>query len=136
MNDVLKDKNGSILNPKIPRYEKKMPIVVYENTNGSNSNINLIQSIENAEFIDVEFKNNNNIFNNVRVYDPVGKQVILFMAPVYNAGQTGWIQSSQKTITATQILNDSEQAGQIELATNNMFQDANYIVITKVIAFY
>ena len=135
MNEVLKDKLGNILNPNIPRYEKLKGEVIYSNSNGSNSTITLSKSIDNAKFIDIFYKNNNNFYNCVRVYEPLNKNVALSINVSIKSANTGWVQTVVKTISGTQISNLGVQFGEIQIP-NGSYSGNNVIFITKVIAYY
>lgn len=135
MNEVLKDKLGNILNPNIPRYEKLKGEVIYSNSNGSNSTITLSKSIDNAKFIDIFYKNNNNFYNCVRVYEPLNKNVALSINVSIQSANTGWVQTVVKTISSTQISNLGVQFGEIQIP-NGSYSGNNVIFITKVIAYY
>ena len=135
MNEVLKDKLGNILNPNIPRYEKLIGEVIYSNSNGSNSTITLSKSIDNAKFIDIFYKNNNNFYNCVRVYETLNKKVALSYYVSIQSANTGWVQTVVKTISSTQISNLGVQFGEIQIP-NGSYSGNNVIFITKVIAYY
>ena len=135
MNEVLINKDEQILDPKIPRYEKLKGEVIYSNSNGSNSTITLNKNIDNAKFIDIFYKNNNNFYNCVRVYEPLNKQVALSVSVSIRSANTGWVQTSVKQISSTQISNYGVQYGEIQIP-NGSYSGNNVIYITKVIAYY
>lgn len=62
MNEVLKDKNGAILNPIIPRYEKKDYIVAYLNENqiihfGNNTTFLMATSDNSGNYFELDSTN-------------------------------------------------------------------------------
>lgn len=52
-------------------------IILYENSNGSNGNITLNDSVNNYKYIEVYYKNNDNRYNSKKFYDINGKYVVL-----------------------------------------------------------
>lgn len=53
------------------------PTVLYENSNGSNGNITLNDSVDNYKYIEVYYKNNDNRYNSKKFYDINGKYIVL-----------------------------------------------------------
>lgn len=64
--------------------------VLYENASGSNSNITLSDSASNYEYIEIFYKNNDNAFSSVKVYQPNDKKVSL-ISHDNNARNTVWV---------------------------------------------
>ena len=64
--------------------------VLYENTSGSNSNITLSDNASNYEYIEIFFRNNDNAFSSIKVYQPNGKKVNL-ISHDNNARNTAWV---------------------------------------------
>ena len=50
--NVLKNKLGEILNPYIPRYEKRKPVVLFENASGVSDTIVLNDDITNYKYLE------------------------------------------------------------------------------------
>lgn len=66
------------------------PKVLYENTSGSNSNITLSDNASNYKYIEIFYKNNDNAFSSVKVYQPNDKKVSL-ISHDNNARNTAWV---------------------------------------------
>ena len=100
MNEVLKDKDNKILNPRIPRYEKIKTKTIYSNENGTSDNINLTENININDMIRIYYKNGN-LHGSVEITDAVGKRALLSLMTtdgnIYI--QIAEIKISEKTIS-------------------------------------
>lgn len=76
--------------------------VLYENASGSNSNITLSDSASNYEYIEIFFKNNDNAFSSVKVYQPNNKKVNL-ISHDNNARNTAWVKFTLVVISGNII---------------------------------
>ena len=72
-NDVLKNKDNSIINPKIPRYEKLIATELFNNPDGTAKDIELSDSIANYKYIEIYYTNQTlDIFDSSRIDNPSG----------------------------------------------------------------
>jgi hypothetical protein len=53
------------------------PVVLYNDATGTNNNVALSDSSDNYTYIEIFFRNNNNAYNSVKIYQPNGKAVSL-----------------------------------------------------------
>lgn len=75
-NNILKDKEGNILNPKIPRYEKIRTKTIYSNADGTSNNISLSENISSNDTIRIYYKNGN-LYSSVDIANAVDKRAFL-----------------------------------------------------------
>lgn len=101
-----------ILNPKLLK-----PKTLYENESGSNVNITLNDSVENYEYIEIIYKNNDNFYISRKFYKPNGKKLIL--DSYYIATSNIVFKLNYITITGTTI-------------TRNLFAEASVNSITMI----
>lgn len=99
MNDVLIDKNGFILDPKIPRYEKLKSKTIFENSSGTTSTITLSQELQNSDKIRIYF-NNGTLYDSIVVSEPIKKRVSLSLM---TTDGNLYVQIAEVQITATAI---------------------------------
>ena len=99
MNDVLIDKNGFILDPKIPRYEKLKCKTIFENSSGTTSTITLSQELQNSDKIRIYF-NNGSLHDSIVVSEPINKRVSLSLM---TTDGNLYVQIAEVQITATTI---------------------------------
>lgn len=76
--------------------------VLYENASGSNSNITLSDNASNYEYIEIFYKNNDNAFSSVKVYQPNGKKVSL-ISHDNNGKNTVWVKFTLVVISGNTI---------------------------------
>ena len=112
--NALSANQGKILNDKITDLT---PVVLYENSSGSNGTITLSQSASNFKIIEIFYHKNdsytiNNIYDSTKVYSPNGKQAQLLLAYTtsYTNDDNIDIQFKSKiiTISGTSITSKSE----------------------------
>lgn len=64
--DYYLDTSGIIHNGNV--LKDVLGVILYENSDGSNTNITLNDNVSNYEYIKIFYKNNDNVFNSVDVY--------------------------------------------------------------------
>lgn len=109
-------------------YEKK-GIILYENAEGTNENVQLKDSVENYDYLEIFWNLNNSVYGSIKIENPNGK-VFQITTNTNPSSQTRvWSQGNT-------INNDSIIRGEC------IFQDiggsrgtANFLYITKVIAY-
>lgn len=108
--------------------------VLYENTSGSNSKITLSDSAANYEYLEIFFRNNDNIYNSVKVYQPNGKKVNL-ISQYNNGSNTIWFKIAICLISGNTITKDN--AVEMKLAASNAINasSGNTNYITRVIGY-
>ena len=108
--------------------------VLYENTSGSNSKITLSDSASNYEYLEIFFRNNDNIYNSVKVYQPNGKKVNL-ISQYNNGSNTIWFKIAICLISGNTITKDN--AVEMKLAASNAItaSSGNSNYITRVIGY-
>lgn len=110
--------------------------ILYESTNGSNGNITLNDSVTNYKYIEILYRNNDSVFNSVKIETPNGKVVSLSALTVTGGviyAKTKAVAINNNTISTKWTNGHVEYridgAGCTHLGTNN------YIYITKVIGY-
>lgn len=63
------------------------PVVLYENTNGSNGDISLTDDVNNYSFIDIEFRSDSHNYSCQRIYKPFNKNVALITQSINYEGK-------------------------------------------------
>lgn len=61
-----------------------IPVVLYNNSSGSNGTITLSETSANFSYIEIFYRNNDNQYNSIKVYQPNGKNVSLISMFVNN----------------------------------------------------
>ncbi len=136
-NSALKDKEGTILNPKIPRYEKLIAVELYNNPDGVAKDIDLNDSLANYKYIEIYYTNPTfDIFDSSRIDEPNGKKTSLTVAMRYSEGGNYYTYFKDVSFSGNKIINlfggyyAVKPDGSIEYFNNN-----NYISITKVLGY-
>lgn len=108
--------------------------VLYENTSGSNSNITLSDSAANYEYIEIFYKNNDNAFSSVKVYQPNNKKVSL-ISHDNNAKNIAWVKFTLFVISGNIIRFGN--GVEIKLAASNAItaSSGNLNYITRVVGY-
>ena len=108
--------------------------VLYENASGSNSNITLSDNASNYEYLEIFFRNNDNIYSSVKVYQPNGKKVNL-ISQYNNGSDTIWFKIAICLISGNTITKDN--AVEMKLISNSSVGifNGNNIYITRVVGY-
>lgn len=143
-NEVLKDKNGNILNPKIPRYEKKIikSTVLFENKQGQKGGFSINDNWENYKIIEVFYTRGEYQVDSSRAYTDLinnsGDLQIGLMNAFYGYGSGFWTSwkrikfaSKSKSVTVVDKGNGYVSTNGEQFKTNNEDQ----INILKVIGY-
>ena len=105
------------------------PKVLYENASGSNSNITLSDNASNYEYLEIFFRNNDNIYSSVKVYQPNGKKVNL-ISQYNNGSNTIWFKIAICLISGNTITKDN--AIEMKLVASSSINassgNSNYII--------
>lgn len=109
------------------------PVVLYENSNGSNSNITLNDSVENYECLEIFYKDNVNRFNSGKIYNPNGSEFFMVTGNAYSNG-SAYIRFKTVVINNTSITNSSYSELGISSSTQNV-TNGNSIYITRVVGY-
>lgn len=109
------------------------PVVLYENSNGSNSNITLNDSVENYECLEIFYKDNVNRFNSGKIYNPNGSEFFMVTGNAYSNG-SAFIRFKTVVINNTSITNSSYSELGISSSTQNV-TNGNSIYITRVVGY-
>jgi len=137
---VDKDKNSVGINC-FPREEESLEIggmvvngvVLAENTKET-ANVKLIDDVSNYKFIDIQYRDNDNTVNSVRVYDPNGKTAYLMISYPYQNGVT-YIKACLVSISGKQITPINYSSMTIRSGQSPTIVNSNYCYITKVIGY-
>lgn len=101
----LKDENyidsTGIVHNKTPLNIILNGVILYENENGSNSNIDLVDNINNYTFVDVYYRNNDQFYTSRRFYKPNNKKVIL--DSYYTVGASIVFKMQSRTFNGTKF---------------------------------
>lgn len=126
INDVLQvyDDNGNLLNGK----------TIYENNEGSNGNITLNDSVTGKSCIDIFYKDNDQTYSSVRVYNPDNKHVDI--STISRWGNALYIKQKRITISGNKITNGNTAEASFTTAPKIAINTtANNIYITRVVAY-
>ena len=121
-NYVYKDRSGA-----------DAPVVLYNDATGTSGSVTLSSSAGNYTYLEIFYKGNDNQYSSVKVFEPDGKQVSMLVSLTYN----NRIYFKQKivTISGTSITNANNSQGSFN-ASQQDWNNANYIYITRVIGYY
>ena len=109
------------------------PVVLYDNSTGTNGSVTLSSSAGNYTYLEIFYRGNDNQYSSVKVYSPNGKDVSLLVGNTYNSR----IYFKQKvvSISGTSISNVNYSQGMFN-ATQQTWVGDNNIYITRVIGYY
>ena len=137
INNVLKDKLGNILNPKIPRYEKMVATELFNNSSGSGGEITLNDSLTNYEYIEIYYTNPTfDIFDSSKIDNPNGKKTSLKVSMRYSDGGSYYTYFRDASLSGNKIT--SLFGGYYAVRTDGSieyFNNINYISITRVLGY-
>ena len=127
INDVLQvydDEGNEILNEN----------VLYNNESGSNGTIALSETAKNFKYIEIIFRDNDNTYSSVRVYNPDGKFVDI--STIERWGTTLYIKQKRITISGNKITNGNTTEASFTTAPKIAINTtANNIYITRVVGY-
>ena len=107
---------------------------IYENDEGSNGNITLNDSAAGKNYLEIFYRDNDNTYSSVRVYNPNGKYVDI--STISRWGTTLYIKQKRITISGNKIANGNTTEAQFTAAPKNTINTtANNIYITRVVAY-
>lgn len=109
------------------------PVVLYENSNGSNSNITLNDSVANYEYLEIFYKDNVNRFNSGKIYNPNGFEFFMVTGNAYSNG-SAYIRFKTVVINNKSITNSTYSELGISSSTQNV-TNGNSIYITRVLGY-
>lgn len=108
-------------------------VVLCENTSQT-ANVKLVDDVSNYKFIDIQYRDNDNTVNSVRVYDPNGKTAYLMISYPYQNGVT-YIKSCLVSISGKQITPVNYSSMTIRSGQSPTIVNSNYCYITKVVGY-
>ena len=109
-------------------------VVLYSNDNSQSANITLSSSSANFSYLEIYYKDNDGVFNSVKVYNPNGKTVYLMIQYPYQNGVT-YIKSTQVSISGTSITPSNYSNMTIRSGQSPTLANDEYIYITRVIGY-
>lgn len=110
------------------------PTTLYENANGSNSNITLSDNASNYEYMEIFYKNNDNAFSSVKVYQPNDKKVSL-ISHDNNARNTAWVKFTLVVISGNTIRFGNGVEIKLSAGSSITASSGNLNYITRVIGY-
>lgn len=116
---------------------RQFEVQLYNNTSGSTGTITLNESVENFEYIEIFFTDNNNkVGGSVKVYSPNGKTASLCIVEAGSAVTT-YFRRTSYAISGTTLTPDTANAGYVRIstATPSHTGGTNYIKIVRVVGF-
>lgn len=108
-------------------------VILAENTLET-ARVSLIDDVSNYKFIDIQYRDNDNTVNSVRVYDPNGKTAYLMISYPYQNGVT-YIKACLVSISGKQITPINYSSMTIRSGQSPTIANSNYCYITKVIGY-
>ena len=125
------------INPSLLPSQVVYPL--YDNANGDNGTITLSDSVTNYEYIEIFYRNNNDDYASVKVYQPDGKSVTLQNGVMANNATNTriWLTVTGVTISGNTITPTDLRNGQVELKANTAvaLTRVNHAYITRVIGY-
>lgn len=116
---------------------RQFEVSLYNNTSGSTGTITLTESVENFEYIEIFYTDNNNkVGGSCKVYSPQGKTLSLSVIEAGSAVTT-YFRRTSYVVSGTTITPDIENAGYVRIntATPSHTAGTNFIKICRVVGF-
>lgn len=110
-----------------------VPVVLYNNTSGTNGNVTLSSSATNYTYLEIFYRGNDNQYSSVKVFEPNGKNVSLLVS--LTASSQIYFKQKIVNISGTSITNTNYSQGRFNASSQGWTND-NYIYITRVIGYY
>ena len=107
--------------------------VLYDNTSGSTGNITLSKSVEKYSYVEIYYKNNDNLSNSTKVENPQGKTVLLMSG--YPADDTYYIKSKIVTLNKTSLNVSREREVALSRGGGISINSTNNIKVIKVLGY-
>ena len=120
----------SVVNGAVTQVDTLTPVTLYSSSGGTNSNVTLSDSASNYSYIEIFFKNGDNIFSSVKVSSPNNKTASLSFN-TYNAGVSAY----QLWMTNVSISGTTITHSQDYYVDGSGLHTANYIYIVKVLGY-
>lgn len=109
-------------------------VVLYNNSSSQTANVTLSKNANKFGFIEIFYKDNDGVYNSVKVPEPNGKTVFLSIQYPYQNGVT-YIKSCQVQISGTSITPTNYSSMTIRSGQSPIIANDNYIYITEVIGY-
>lgn len=124
----ISNSNGNILGEKI----------LYDNSSGTTGTVTLSESVANFSYLELFFKDSSyGYYNNIRIYSPNGKNVVLSTSHVFSQSGTIMVSTRRIKFSETTVSNYSgtnNDYGHLN-SWNNSISTDNRISITKIIGY-
>ena len=114
------------------------PVVLYENEEGTNGTVTLIDSAENYEYLEIFYcDNTHSYYGYQKIYKPNGKDTALSLTPYYKDGSAhySYIYNGIISIDNTSITRLRSSYMQIRGTSVNSHNGNNYLYITRVLGY-
>lgn len=110
-------------------------VVLYDNATGSNSVVTLSQSAANFDYLEIYFRDNDQRFSSVKVYEPNGKTASMGTLSWYSDANNACaiVKTSDAVISGETVTVTSGGEGWV--GTTNMGSAAKNIYITRVVGY-
>lgn len=109
------------------------PVVLYDNSTGTNGSVTLSSSAANYTYLEIFYKGNDSQYSSVKVFEPNGKDVSMLVSLTYN--NQIYLKQKIVTISGTSITSKNNSQGNFN-ASQQGWSNVNYIYITRVIGYY
>lgn len=112
--------------------------VLFDDETGTDEAVTLNDDVSNYKYIEIFFRSNDNAYNSVKVYNPYGKLVSLFVPWMNTNTLRYYIKSKIVKISQTTIANyTSVTYSETTLTTtpNIAITATNYVYITRVVGY-
>lgn len=129
-----------IINKILNKIKRMQGTVLYDNPNGSNGNITLLDDAENYNYLEIFFVDNNKHDYNSLKFIPNGENVVLSLQSGYtdSSGLHWTSRFSVFNISGKNVTSDDTRNGLTNI-TNNFnikeIRSGNFIYITKIIGY-
>lgn len=110
-----------------------VPVVLYNNSSGTNGNVTLSSSATNYTYLEIFYRGNDNQYSSVKVFEPNGKEVSLLVS--LTASNQIYFKQKIVNISGTSITNTNYSQARFNASSQGWSND-NYIYITRVIGYY
>lgn len=128
--------SSDYLNTKFATFQN-IPVTLYNNTSGTTGQVNLSETSANFTYIEIFFKTNDNDYGSIKVYQPNGKKVAIFVNHPTGTTQntTNYMKSRILSISGTTMTTTGYSEIAINHSASPTIAQTNNIYVVRVIGY-
>ncbi|MBR4266494.1 MAG: hypothetical protein IKQ46_10620 [Bacteroidales bacterium] len=124
------------INNRITQANLCFPVSLYNNASGTSGTVPLSDSAANYNYLEIYFKDNDDIYNSIKAYNSNGKKLSLITIATASTATRGWIKNASVSVSGSTITFEAEK-GQLTIINNgnSTIGNGDYILICSVIGY-